>query len=570
MLEVLICWLWVGISSFLVGMLVLFLLGEDIEKTKDLELTVFIGLCFLTVYAQVFSLFYGVGKMANIILLVTDVLILFFLKQKILSWAQMCIEDSRFKSCLVIVAIFILGISIITSEPMKIYDTYLYYGQSIKWIEDYGVVPGLGNLHNRLAYNSSIFSLGALFSLKFIFNQSLHSINGFFTLVLLCYAICSMKVWKGGGEQRFCISDFLRLGIIFFLNYNLDAVSTTGSDIMSLGLVIYIITKWFSAVEDKCKSSKTYAYLSLLGVYALTIKLSAIMILPLALMPAIMLIREKNYRKIMQYLCCGIIIVSPFLIRNIIISGYILYPYPELDLFSFDWKMPEYTCIFDRNEIKAWGMGIYNVGMYQVPLKEWFPIWYAQLSRGMRLFFYLTIASSIYNILFGIIKKDIVFLLIVSTEIMNIVFWFLSAPLIRYGSIHLIIMPLIASGIIISRAKFINTDIKVVTLIASIGTFCMFPMVHSLLYREEISFMKQADYVECNCEEQKLENFTIYTPKEGDQTGYYSFPSTPYKARLSLIEPRGESLEEGFKMKDEYREGYITTYGDICDTNYFK
>ena len=44
------------------------------------------------------------------------------------------------------------------------YDTGLYHAQAIRWIEEYGVVPGLANLHSRFGYNSASFALSAFFS----------------------------------------------------------------------------------------------------------------------------------------------------------------------------------------------------------------------------------------------------------------------------------------------------------------------------------------------------------------------------------------------------------------------
>lgn len=41
------------------------------------------------------------------------------------------------------------------------YDTGLYYAQAIHWIESFGVVPGLANLHIRLGFNSTLFLLAA-------------------------------------------------------------------------------------------------------------------------------------------------------------------------------------------------------------------------------------------------------------------------------------------------------------------------------------------------------------------------------------------------------------------------
>ena len=55
----------------------------------------------------------------------------------------------------------------------------------------------------------------------------------------------------------------------------------------------------------------------------------------------------------------------------------------------------------------------------------------------------------------------------------------------------------------------------------------------------------------------------------GDQAGYYDFPSTPYEDRLGLIELRGDSLEDGFRMRKEYRNGFVSTYGRVETENMF-
>ena len=64
------------------------------------------------------------------------------------------------------------------------YDSDLYHAQSIRWLEEYGIVKGLGNIHVRFAYNSSFFALSALYSMKFLLKQSLHTVNGFIALLL--------------------------------------------------------------------------------------------------------------------------------------------------------------------------------------------------------------------------------------------------------------------------------------------------------------------------------------------------------------------------------------------------
>ncbi|MBQ2608911.1 MAG: hypothetical protein II586_00960, partial [Butyrivibrio sp.] len=96
-----------------------------------------------------------------------------------------------------------------TSNGIMHYDSDLYHAQAIRWIEEYGVVKGLGNLHVRLAYNSAAFPLSALFSMKFLqLDRSYHVMAGFFALVLAWECVELKSIIRRG---NIIISDFARL-----------------------------------------------------------------------------------------------------------------------------------------------------------------------------------------------------------------------------------------------------------------------------------------------------------------------------------------------------------------------
>ena len=105
------------------------------------------GAAFLTVYAQTFSLFYHVGAMAFLLLFVLCVLFLVLLRKRGFSFPkpQLTAEKAVF------VLLILLALAFWTAQEPADSDTALYHAQAIRWIEEYGVVPGLGNLHCRFA-----------------------------------------------------------------------------------------------------------------------------------------------------------------------------------------------------------------------------------------------------------------------------------------------------------------------------------------------------------------------------------------------------------------------------------
>lgn len=87
------------------------------------------------------------------------------------------------------------------------YDTGLYHAQAIRWIEEYGVVPGLANLHSRFGYNSASFALSAFFSETWLIGRPMHCVAGFFALLCACKCAAGlMAFWKRKKcEYRFFI-----------------------------------------------------------------------------------------------------------------------------------------------------------------------------------------------------------------------------------------------------------------------------------------------------------------------------------------------------------------------------
>ncbi len=574
MLVLLFNWVWVALSAFLWGLAAMDLFGLVSGcRKREFDVILMAGLCFLTVFAQFFSLFGGVGMFASCILLLVDLIILIFDRKEIISLGKGWLHRPDAKRILLLIVVFTYLFLLLSSGPTYHYDTDLYHAQSIHWIEDYGIVPGLGNLHNRLAYNSSFFCLQALFSWKFLLGRSLHGMNGFVCLFLLTYAICSLKVFQ---TRKFYASDFLRLSVFLFLSYNenLWVLSSPGSDFLSLGLVLYIFVKWVSYLEDRQGDMAPYAFLCVLAVFAVSVKLSSAMLVLLTLMPAIVLVRRHKWKEICFYLGTGILVIAPFLIRNVILSGYLIYPYPELDLFSFDWKMPAYTLFYDRNEIKVWGWGLNDINLFATPIKEWFPVWMDKLDKPTAFFFSLNILCIVIGLCKGlyqgIFKKDGNYLLVVVAMASCFLLWFIGSPLPRYGIVFTVMLPLFVLGDLAAQFRIPKKhELVALMTITILGTYYMYPLINRAVNAEAQYPVLSCDYNQIPNVGYEFGTVTIYAPESGDQSGYDAFPSTPYPARLSLIELRGSDLKDGFRIKEEYRDAFITTYGTISEQNIF-
>lgn len=390
--------------------------------------------------------------------------------------------------------------------------------------------------------------------------------------MFISYAICSLKVVR---THKFHVSDFLRVVLIYYIVSQNASISSPNTDFFALVLVLYILIKWMTLTEEKETVVEAYVCLCLLCIFSVSLKLSAAMITLLILSPLIKLLRKKHWRDLCIYTVLGLLIILPFLIRNVIISGYLIYPYPELDIFNIDWKMPEFTLLYDRNEIKSWAMQIKDGHRYRVPLDEWFPVWRETLSRLQKLTLYSFPLLAIFSVAIAVRKmikyKRADYLCVVATMIAIVLFWFFGAPALRFGGVFLFLLPCFVIG---SLAEHWNGRIQTDSVPLVIMLVCIMfninPLIVELTEGELEHRVWECDYDEIECREVYLDKEVFYLPVEGDQVGYWVFPSTPYDARLELIELRGDSLWDGFKMKDDYKNAYVTNYGGIDEKNIFK
>lgn len=549
MLSCLLIWLYMLFTCYVMGFVCIKIIsGKETYRFRNKTSYLYAGIGAVTVYSQLFSIFWKVGLIANIILLLICVLSVLVFRREILDnlhTFRLTVTPARTVAVIVLLLVFAYG----TSTGIIHYDTGLYHAQSIRWIEEYGVVPGLGNLHSRLAYNSAAFCLSALYSMSFLGGQSYHCCAGFLAYLL---ALVCMEAFTRNRVKKPLLSDFARIISIYYLLMIFDEMVSPASDYFMVLLVFYIVIRWLELMERKENSYLPYALLCVLCVVVLTVKLSGALILLLTLKPAVIMIRDKRIREIGKFLGLGILTVVPFLVRNVILSGWLVYPFTSIDLFSFDFKIPKGMADYDAKEIQVWGRGFSDVGRYDDPLMEWLPEWIANLDGSNKVFLILALSGIVLLVMlaiYGLIrrKKEMIdFFHIAGTLAICFLFWLLSAPLVRYGCVFLWLTPVLIWGYIYLKVSPHLDRFKIYLIM-----LVLFGAYKLIAFGMEVGgsattqyLISQKDYENFETVAYELHGYTFYYPREGDRTGYQDFPAAPVKAEDIF---RGETIKEGFK-----------------------
>lgn len=281
-----------------------------------------------------------------------------------------------------------------------------------------------------------------------------------------------------------------------------------------------------------------------------------------------MLLKDKNGRQIIQFLFMGCIILMPYLIRNVLISGWLLYPFTFLDLFSPDWKMEKGYADSDAKEIQVYAKLIYDVYLFDTPISGWYKNWFEQL-KGLEKVWIIGCIASLPAGLIAILmdgihairgKKNIQkphqpersftkrIVLLEITLIVSFLLWQNSAPLIRYGYAYVILLPMVTVGYLYVCFLKEETGKKVFSVMLLL--FLLYKGYHlgvSIVADAGQSYyITQQDYTSCATDEYTVDGVTIYVPLESGQIGYDKFPSSPV---IQDIELRGSSLSEGFRKR---------------------
>ena len=158
-------------SATLIGLCCL--LRVDLPQTGALSIALLTGIMVLTILAMIANLFLPLSTIYVLILLWGALVIVF---QKRL---RAPVSLPRYQPIIwaVLILAFLTVLENATHTPANP-DTGLYHAQTIRWFETYRIVPGLGNLHERLALNSSWLVLNASLSAAFLRLRSFHLMGG--------------------------------------------------------------------------------------------------------------------------------------------------------------------------------------------------------------------------------------------------------------------------------------------------------------------------------------------------------------------------------------------------------
>lgn len=518
------------------------------------------GIMGTTLYAQIFSLFYRVNLEANILLMFIVACYVIWQRKYLLQCLKKGVQQMEFFGkwkwmIWGLIAVAVIAFALSSAGPAKLIDTDWYHAQTIRWIEEYGCVKGVANLFYALGFNNAQHYFDALFSMECFMGQSLRGTGGFFGLVIFIHGLLRVCKWK---QHTGHVADVLGAWEVVYSIIVTAFFADPYVDTLPNILVLFILTEWIALLEEKYEDTVWFGLYCLLAVFAVVCKTSVAMIVLLTAYPVYLFIRQKKTVQILFYLLAGFLIALPWLITNVITTGYPVYLFSALDLFDVNWKIDPSVLQYSVDNMVAFAR------MPSKPMEEalncglaWVPDWWSRESISHQVL-YIAIALFVLYDLFCtcialIRRKNVDFSMFLPRACVyaGLVYWFFTIPQVKYCWSFLIFPVAVIPVYYLERAekKVISKGLVLISM-ALLLMYGGFYSLRTLGYMKDgiLSYpVRQVDYEKHVFNTVEINGHTFYTKiDDGDIVcGYYIFPYIDNKDDLDrLVVP--DSLGEGF------------------------
>lgn len=553
MLATLALWVAVLFVFCSAGYLVVRSLAPDVKVKLDEYF--FLGFALYSILASYLSLFFKIdGVMLIVILSIQIPLLMWYAyKEKGLWFSLSALRERHTQIAGLILIGLALVLAFIASSGINMVDTGLYHTQAIKWIRHFPVIPGLANIHGRFGFNSLFFPVTGMFSVFFEPSSNptqilMYPLNG------IAFIMVVYRLFNTASHTKKTSIKLVCFGItVFLVDYYPAVLSSPQPDVICTLILVYL---WVLLLEGpgKMGTHQKWLFLLLLAIN-ITFKLSMVFFTAL-MFPAMLL--PYSHKKTIICLGTGFLIVLPFFIRNYILTGYLIYPFPALDLFNPDWKIPLDKVIREKHLIETWARlpRVPLTEALQAGLFDWLPIWLPRRSPGEWILLINSILSPIPLILF-IVKKEWWRVWFQVSLMIAVLCWFITAPDIRfaYGLLFCLIGNSVLSADRIVRNLSLPFSKMMWGLILLATVIIHFPHIRKNTDRPGYLTLP-APYPVSQPITRQAVNFQYFNPERGFTCLNGPLLCTP--SNLKDIMQRGPRIHDGFScIRNTQKNGVI-------------
>lgn len=329
MILILLSWFYIFFTALTFGIVTSKVLRI---KKNEIVLTPILGLFSITLLATVWAFFGPISVAFHLLLVGLSVLVWFKNKTVFFSilqtaFAQIKLFSFPFKILLIISCLLVLAQS--ATLPFII-DNESYYIQTIKWLNEYGFVKGLANLHLFLGQTSGWHITQSVYSFSFLYDR-FNDLNGFCLLLGNFFAFQKLHAYFSNGNRMDLLFGLLPLCYAFLFQF----ISSPSPDlpVYIFGFIVFSIYLQKEVTED------SFLIITIVCLFAVFIKITAVVLLmfPLILLLTHFTVLKKQF---LSAIGIGILVLVLFVVKNVMLTGYPLFPLLCFRMNDLDYTVP--------------------------------------------------------------------------------------------------------------------------------------------------------------------------------------------------------------------------------------
>lgn len=446
-------------------------------------------------------------------------------------------------------------------------DTDLYHIQTIKWIHEYGTVPGLANLYLRFGFYSNWFHAISIFDLPFL-NRNFLYLNFTFVVWVFLFLFYQYKKYVSSkGLIQKHLSVFL-LCILFFMlaEWNLFRVasSSTSYDFAVSATVLICLSLLIEKIVGLTKTNEFILLILLLT--APFYKLTGFFLLPFWF-----LLFYLSKKKVQVFLVSALVLAAgliPFVVKNLVQTGYPFYPYQFLNFLKPEWQVPS-SMVSMLNKYIYLSNHYINQSIPGFPTTDgssfsFFKDWFLHLVKAHQMLIVFCFISlpigwkslkKIYQQCFP--KILLLYLLCIPAFIA----WLIASPDPRFAFGFLIFI------VFFPVSAIVSSYVRTWMIDASIITMSLFILIYigtkgqKQFSAANILYPLMVDAPPYNKVMINNRNYNIPQPFNGNWNLRCMNDPLPciYEKNL-FLQPRGDKISDGFKMNPNPDSAFILKY----------
>lgn len=418
----------------------------------------------------------------------------------------------------------------------EVYDSALYHFASIRWAQEWSIVPGLGNLHFRFAFNQSFFLYAASLDIFWSMGRCLANTS----LLLLLVAMLLTDVQQFRGSRRFPALLMIPATLAYVLHSRGWASPTPDTTCVVLQFMLFLLL-----LRGVQRGPRFFTWerglLLVLGSAAVTVKLST-----LVFVGSVLLIAwgwKPPWAQWKEAFFASSIFAM-WAARGVVLSGFPFYPSPWFR-FDLPWSLGreqahEITMIiyaFARNPGADWQKVMAD--------QQWMHPWWMHM-LAHRAFLFIVILSTVLSIV-------VVFTWIRNRRgpapwswltllpcLAGFAFWFFTAPAPRFANGLFLITPIALLMVLgsLNKVRALGSPWgRLLLFIASLPLLGHLALKPQSLFKISTSGLQPIPSAPLE-QRTTTTGMGIWVPREDNRVWYGPLPNTPYpREDLRWLDP---------------------------------